>query len=153
MRANTSALCLCNVNTKRPFAFTQEATVNRPYAFTCHSRTKTQVSRPCAFTINTKRPFAFTQEATVNRPYAFTCHSRTKTQISRPCAFRINQLCAFFTKTSGLLSIIESRGTLDYANRQKPRAIATTLEVTVTTTTTYFYTHLFLLWWASKTFK
>jgi len=98
MRANTSGLCFCNVNTKRPFAFTQEATVNRPYAFICHSRTKTQVSRPCAFTINTKRPFAFTQEATVNRPYAFTCHSRTKTQISRPCAFRINQLCAFFTK-------------------------------------------------------
>jgi len=53
MRANTSALCLCNVNTKRPFAFTQKATVNRPYAFTCHSRTKkTQVSRPYAFTIN-----------------------------------------------------------------------------------------------------
>jgi len=134
-----SALCLYNVNTmkqpfafpqegtvnrlhaftheetvNRPYAFTQEETLNRPYAFT---QEKT-VNRPYAFTQEetVNRPYAFTQEETVNRPYAFT---QQKKQVLRPCAFTINQLCAFFTNTSGLLLIIESRRMLDYANRRK----------------------------------
>ena len=55
-----------------------------------------------------------------------------KTQVSRPCAFTINQLCASFMKRVDYFQSLSREARLITPIGEKPRAIATTLEVTVT---------------------
>jgi len=79
---------------------------------------------------NSKSALCLSNLNTVKRPFTFTREKK----VNRPCAFAINHLCAFLPKCIELLLITESRGMLELRqSAKKPRAITTTLEVTVTT--------------------
>ena len=54
-----------------------------------------------------------------------------KTRVSRPCAFTINQLSASFTKRVDYFQSLSREARLITPIGEKPRAIVTTLEVTV----------------------